>query len=175
MNIPKLEEWIEANQSLGKRAVFKILCLENDGVNLYTKSVSGTRYGPFAITRYEDGYVVTHLKTGGWCADLFSSEKAARRFVWCIVGLYDWKNVRWSKEPPHISSGLAALCKQAYKYVSGVEGQYTELVEHVTSLLPENEDEIEIPQEVVEFGSDKPKKSKPKKPQDSGWGSLVTR
>ncbi len=170
MEIPEIEQWIKMNESIGSRRVFKMLCVEKDGINLYTRSVAGVRYGNFAITKHKEGFVVTHLKTGGRCTTPFPSEKTARRFIFCINGLHDWKEVKWAKEPPHINKKLTHLCYQAFKYIVDGSGYCEELLDAVISFLPEDESEIEIPDEVVSFGSIGSKPTKTKTRGRRGFG-----
>lgn len=166
-----IEDWIGQNESRGNSSTYRLLRWEDESkVDLYKQTVRGQRYGNFGIHQEAEQFVVTLCHTGGRCGLPFSSGKEARRFIFCITGLYDWKKVQWQDEEPHLPEDLMLVCREANSYCRGEDGEFSALLDKIKSLSSEDEFE-DIEAEVVEFGGT----PAPSKVQPAGtWGMTVT-
>ena len=137
--------------------------------------VEGVRYGQFAIHRAHDGFRVTHIPTGGICVEPFSSEKSARRFIFCIKQITDWRKIRWGDTFPHIEEPLLGTCLEAYDYCAGKDGDFEELIATIKLLSPDEQEPEVVEPVAVEFGEGVVPKRKAKvEVEEDGWGVTIT-
>jgi hypothetical protein len=175
-----LEQWIEQNTSPGKLATFKTMRLEGDSEYVYAQKVDGLRFGQFGIHVERGHYNVTHIKTGG-LVGTFTTEKAARRLVYCLSGLTDWKKIVWSDDPPYLKDQkLLHACRESVTYCSGLPTDCSTLLELIKPHVSSDVDE-EVEPEPVAFGSGvkAPAKTRQRQPvptssENQGWGTAVT-
>jgi len=176
---PIIEAWIEQNTIAGKMSTFKTIRLEADLVNVYPKKVDGVRYGSFGIHIEHDGYHVTHCRTGGMCGVAFTSEKQARRFIFCILGLTAWHKIEWPDTPPYLRDhDLLLAVKEAHEYCAEINNPCTHLLALIKPLVSGDAEE-EIEPEPVAFGSEvktqvKKQAVAPTSSEKSGWGVRIT-
>jgi len=167
--IDELEQWITLNECKGAEVVFKVMCIESELEGYYTKRVEGIRYGKFGVYQTGKEYRVTHLRTGGQCGGPFSSENAARRMIFCLIGLEDWSKVIWRDCDPHFDNNSLRVFKQVDNYCHG-SLDCNDLLEKVKGLLPVDESDIDYEVQPIEFGSE----SKVGEVTSSGWGTVIT-
>lgn len=153
--VAELELYIERGSIRGKQASFNTLRYEIDGKEgFYKLRVEGFRYGQFGVHKEEQGWAVTHLNTGGKCTDtFFPSEKDARRFVFCIRKLHNWRNVKWKDKAPHLDPDLIQILNQAACYCFGGPAgrQLLQLVKSELEIKEAVEDSFEV--ETIDFSS----------------------
>jgi len=175
---PRIEAWIDQNANAGRPSTFKTMRLEKDGVNVYPQKADGIRYGAFGLHLEDDGIHVTHCRTGGLCGLPFSSEKSARRFVFCIANLTKWHKVEWRDTPPYVDDPKLLLAvREAHDYCSGKGVDCPNLLELIKPHVEDQDEDVEP--EPVAFGSDAKAMSRkqavvPKSSEKSAWGMRVT-
>jgi len=173
-----VEQWIDQNTSPGKLATFKTMRLEGGSEYVYAQKVDGLRFGQFGIHVERGHYNVTHIKTGG-LVGTFTTEKAARRLVYCLSGLTDWKKIVWSDDPPYLKDQkLLQACRESVTYCSGLPTECPTLLELIKPHVSSDVDE-EVELEPVAFGSGvkapvKKRVATPISSEKSGWGVRVT-
>lgn len=147
-----IEDWLERNMLTGKEAVFRLLCVEDNGEDYFKCSVEGRRYKQFGIHRSSDGYRVTHLRTGGRYTRPFSSEIAARRFVSGISPLHEWSKVQWADiGEDNVPPEVVELCGEMADYCDELPGEYPNLMAYLHEQLPP-EEKIDFKPAKVKFG-----------------------
>jgi hypothetical protein len=181
---PLVEQWIDLNTTTGKPSTFKTIRHEGDSEYVYPKRVEGIRYKSFGLHHEADGYHVTHCPTGGLCGPPFSSEKDARRFIFCVMNLAKWHKITWSDDPPYLDDPkLLKAVKEALNYCRYGEGRDIDcstLLELIKPHVSTDVDE-EVELEPVAFGSTAKTSTKTRQKQpvlssseSSGWGKAVT-
>jgi hypothetical protein len=179
---PLIEQWIDLNTTTGKPSTFKTMRLEADGVNVYPQRVDGIRYKSFGLHLEHGQYHVTHCPTGGLCGPPFSSEKDARRLIFCIIGLAKWHKIEWRDTPPYLDDQkLLKAVKEALNYCRHGEGRDIEcstLLELIKPHVSSDVDE-EVELEPVAFGTGvktpvKKRVTTPISSENQGWGVRVT-
>jgi hypothetical protein len=182
MRIPEVEQWIESCQCIGKPAIIKVLLPEPDDPEFfYFKRTEGTRYGQFCTYAANRRYYVVH-KSGASCGLPFSSENGARRLVFLLRKLADWRKVRWEKNRLIMIPQLRLAMQEAAAYCHDKDRDFPNLLKFIRLNMTEDEKEVfEDPPEVetVEFGGQisKPTKTVVRQKvvvEDDGWGTTIT-
>lgn len=155
----ELEAWIKLNECEGKPGVLKTLRPEPEMKGFfYSLRVEGVRYNQFGVYEEKDEWYVVH-KSGRLAELSYSTENAARRMVYLLRKLTDWRKIDWSDDKEYLKSPWLRICREAYEYCNEVPGcQIVNLLKMVRLAFPKTEEEIVddfvYQSQVVPFGDD---------------------